>query len=110
MAEVFDTHNAYQQLREGDCFSDNQAEVLVRIGNGAITGRVATKAALDVLKSDLASSFALLEYKLDNSMKILKSEMRENLANFRSNIITWVVTSQITITTLLFVALKYFGT
>ena len=87
MAEAFDTHSAYQQLREGDRFSDDQAEVLVQLVNGAITGNIAAKSDLEVLKTEVKSDIDLLR----EEIKTLKNELRGDMARFRLHVILWVL-------------------
>lgn len=59
MAETFDTHKAFRELTESDCFADDQAERLVALFNGAIVGNVATKADLENLEKSLKSELKL---------------------------------------------------
>ncbi len=76
MAEAFDTHSAYQQLREGDRFSDDQAEVLVQLVNGAITGNLATKSDIASLKNDIDNLRDSTKSDMDSMRRDVTNEMK----------------------------------
>ena len=76
MAEAFDTHKAYRELTADDRFKHDQAEALVQLVNGAITGNVATKNDIDLLKEEI---------------KTFKSELRGDMTRFRLHVILWVL-------------------
>ena len=76
MAETFDTHSAYQQLREGERFNDKQAKVLVELVNAAIHSKPATKDDLRVLAADLKSEIRAATAKLWAEYKLHKVEVK----------------------------------
>ena len=98
MAEAFDTHKAYRELTADDRFRDEQAEALVQLVNGAITGNVATKSDIDSLCNELKNDIDSLRNEVKNDIDLLreetktfKSELRGDMARFRLHVILWVL-------------------
>ena len=87
MAEAFDTHKAYRELTADDRFAHEQAEALVQLVNGAITGNVATKSDIDGLRNEVKNDIDLLR----EEIKTFKSELRGDMARFRLHVILWVL-------------------
>ncbi|MDE0556735.1 MAG: hypothetical protein OXI24_21185 [Candidatus Poribacteria bacterium] len=87
MSEAFDTHKAYLELTESNCFPTDQAERLVALVNGAIAGNVSTKDDLEKLEISIKAEMKSLK----SEMKSLKSEFREDAAKFRLQVIVWVL-------------------
>ena len=116
MAEAFDTHSAYRELTADDRFKDDQAEALVQVINGAITGNVATKSDIenlqvstksdiDSVRSDIENLREITKVDIENlqastkseiellreEIKTFKSELRGDMARFRLHVILWVL-------------------
>lgn len=113
MSEAFDTHKAFLELTDSDCFPTNQAEKLVTLLNSAIIGNVATKTDLDSLektlraemdshkselkielnavRSELKTEMTAVRSELKTEMKSHRSEIREEVAKYRLQVILWVL-------------------
>lgn len=76
MAEAFDTHKAYRELTESDCFPTDQAERLVTLINGAIVGNVATKTDIENLEKTLRLELESQDERFGNKIKTLKSDLK----------------------------------
>ena len=104
MTESFDTHKAFLDLTESDCFPTDQAERLVALINGAVVGNVATKTDLEnlekVLKSDMSnlkqelkSDMSNLEQTLKLEMKTLKKEFEGQVNSYKNETKLWVISA-----------------
>ena len=81
MAEAFDTHAAYLELTEDGRFTTEQAEVMVSLVSSAVTGNVATKADIELVRKDmealevrLGSRIDALETKFDAKFEAMESK------------------------------------
>ena len=74
----FDTHRIVKELEEAG-FSEKQAEAVVTAVGAAISGNLATKADLDLLKAELKA-----EFKAENAA--LRDEIKAENAAFRDEI------------------------
>ena len=109
MAEAFNTLESSRILRDAG-FEQKMAEAVVSQINGAVSGNVATKSDIELLQKDLerlASKDKVNELKTEIKGEIndLKVEMHK-LMNIQ---LKWIIGTGITVGSLLFAALKFFG-
>ena len=83
----FDTHRVIKELEEAG-FSEKQAETIVAALGTAISGNLATKADLDLLKAELKAEFkaenAALRDELKADNAALKDELKAENTSMRT--------------------------
>ena len=86
MTESFDTHKAFLDLTESDCFPTDQAERLVALINGAVVGNVATKTDLENLEKVLKSDMSNLKQELKSDMSNLEQALKSDMSNLEQTL------------------------
>lgn len=115
MAEPFNTLEAAKRLQEAGC-NQKVAEEMVSQINGAISGTVATKSDIELLRQELKSDIQLLRTEIEHldastsaNLDRATSDLRTELKSDLTNLLKWIVGVVFGATGLLFAALKLFG-
>ena len=120
MAEAFNTLESSRILRDAG-FEQKMAEAVVSQINGAVSGNVATKSDIELLQKDLerlASKDKVNELKTEIKSEVneLKTEIKGEFNDLKVEMhqlmniqLKWIIGTGITVGSLLFAALKFFG-